>query len=263
MRRQNDQLELWNRARMVVISLGFFLLLLPVPHRSFAGPPYVTDDPETVDYRHWELYLASQAAHDKDGWAGTGPHVEVNYGVWPNVQLHLIAPMAFALPPDSTGQYGYGDTEVGVKVRFIQESNWRPMVGIFPLLELPSGNSQNGLGSGQVQAFLPLWVQKSIGPWQTYGGGGYWINPGSGNKNYGFVGWQIQREILEHVTLGAEVFHTTPRVEQGDAETRFNIGLVWDITETQHLLLSAGRGIQGSNTFQGYFAYLFTFGPHK
>jgi len=195
MRRRNHHRWLWNRASMVGIFLGFFLLLLPVPDRSFAGPPYVTDDPETVDYRHWELYLASQAAHDKDGWAGTGPHVEVNYGVWPNVQLHLIAPMAFVLPQDGTGQYGYGDTEVGVKVRFIQEGDWRPMVGTFPLLELPSGNSQNGLGSGLVQAFLPLWFQKSIGSWQTYGGG-YWINPGSGNKNYGFVGWQVQRDLF-------------------------------------------------------------------
>jgi hypothetical protein len=41
------------------------------------------------------------------------------------------------------------------------------------------------------------------------------------------------------------------------------IGLVWDITESQHLLLSAGRGIQGSNTLQGYLAYLVTFGPQQ
>jgi hypothetical protein len=28
----------------------------------------LTDDPEPVEYRHWEMYLASQSFHDKDGW---------------------------------------------------------------------------------------------------------------------------------------------------------------------------------------------------
>jgi hypothetical protein len=71
------------------------------------GPPYATDDPEPVDYKHWELYLASQVAHD-DG-SGTAPRVEANYGVLPNVQLHLIAPLVFDLPNQATGRYGYGD----------------------------------------------------------------------------------------------------------------------------------------------------------
>jgi hypothetical protein len=239
------------------------LVLLTTPLRAGAGPPYATDDPEPVEYQHWELYLASQVEHDKDGWAGTGPHVEVNYGVWPNVQLHLIAPMVFELPVEGANRYGYGDTEVGIKFRFIQETDWRPMVGTFPLLELPSGDSKHGLGTGNVETFLPIWLQKSFAGWTTYGGGGYWINPGTGNKNYWFFGWLVQREVFEHVTVGAEIFHTTPKEEHGDAETRFNLGLVVDFTEHHHLLFSAGRGIQGPNDFQGYLAYQVTFGPSK
>lgn len=252
---------LWYRIASTVLGLMVYLTL--TPGLSLAGPPYATDDPEPVDSRHWELYVASQVAHDDGGWSGTAPHVEVNYGVLPNVQLHLIAPLVFDLPNQATGRYGYGDTEVGVKFRFISETDWRPMVGIFPILELPSGDAKNGLGGGHVQTFLPLWLQKSVGAWTTYGGGGYWINPGAGNRDYWFFGWLVQRKIIEHVAAGIEIFHTTPKEAHGESETRFNVGLVVDFTDSQHLLFSAGRGIQGSNDFQGYLAYQLTFGPRE
>jgi hypothetical protein len=57
-----------------------------------AGPPFVTVDPEPVEFRHWEVYVASSQMKSADGWSGTAPHVEVNYGVVPDVQLHIIAP---------------------------------------------------------------------------------------------------------------------------------------------------------------------------
>ena len=105
-----------------------------------------------------------------DSWSGTAPHLEVNYGAFPNFQLYVIAPLAFVRPACRSTQYGYADTELGGKWRFIQETFWHPQVGTFPLLELPTGDRERGLGSGYAHVFLPLWLQKSIGPWTTYGG---------------------------------------------------------------------------------------------
>jgi hypothetical protein len=147
-----------------------------IPMPAIAGPPFQTDDPEPVEYKHWEIYLASQFRHDKDGDSATLPHVEINYGVIPNVQLHLIVPLAYNSPSGEKSQYGLGDIEVGTKVRFIQESERMPMVGIFPMVEIPTGNHDEGLGNGKAQFFIPLWLQKSWGPWTSYGGGGYWVN---------------------------------------------------------------------------------------
>ena len=111
------------------------------------GPPFVTDDPEPVDYQHWEFYVASQDAKLGGDWSGTGPHLELNYGVVPDVQLHLIAPLAYDVPPAGGSHYGYGDTELGVKYRFLQETNYLPQAGIFPLLELPTGSAHDNLGT--------------------------------------------------------------------------------------------------------------------
>jgi hypothetical protein len=241
------------------VPLG--LAALFVSSTASAGPPYITDDPEPVEHRHWEVYLASQSFQDKHGWTGTAPHVEVNYGVVPNVQLHVIAPVAYSAPASGSGAYGYGDTELGVKYRFVQETKWTPMIGTFPLFEVPSGSEREGLGNGTAQTFLPVWLQKSFGSWQTYGGVGVWLDLGDRTRHWWFFGWQLQRQLLEWLTVGAEVFHQTPAGLTGESESRFNVGAVVDFSEVHHLLLSAGRGFEGPNLFQGYVAYQVTFGP--
>ncbi len=247
----------------MIRSIATVLGIVVAVHLAWAGPPYTTDDPEPVEYQHWEVYLASQLAHDADGWSGTSPHLELNYGAAPNLQLHLIAPIAFVAPSHGSTQVGYGDTELGAKYRFVEETESLPQIGTFPLLELPTGDDKRGLGSGHVQVFLPLWLQKSFGPWTTYGGGGYWINPGTGNRNWWFVGGQLQRQMSPTLTVGAEIFHRTPREEGGESDTRFNIGAVYNFSEISHLLLSAGHTIQGPSGYQAYVAFLLTFGPGK
>jgi Putative MetA-pathway of phenol degradation len=247
--------------RTPVKWLGSFgLASILATSEASAGPPYTTDDPEPVEYRHWEVYLASQSFHDKDGWTGTAPHVEVNYGVVPNVQLHVIAPFAYSVPASGSKAYGYGDTELGVKFRFIQERTSIPMIGTFPLLEVPTGSEGAGLGNGAAQAFLPVWLQKTFGPWLTYGGVGVWLDLGDRSRHWWYFGLQVQRTIVKWFSVGAEVFYQTPMVHGEGDDSRFNVGAVLDITEMHHLLVSAGRGFEGPNLFQGYAAYQLTFG---
>ena len=252
------------RSNRPIFLLMFFLWLTPVlTETAFAGPPFLTDDPEPVEHRHWEIYLASQHAKDKDGWSGTAPHFEINYGALPNLQLHLIAPLAYIKPNDGSSNYGLGDMELGVKFRFIQETDWLPQVGIFPLIEVPTGDSSRGLGEGDINIFLPIWIQKSWGPWTTYGGGGYWYHPGEGNKNYWFAGLLLQRDLSKVVTLAAEVFYTSPKAKDESDETGFNAGGVINLSEVHHILFSAGRGFKGPNTFSAYLAFQWTFGPKE
>lgn len=222
-----------------------------------AGPPYVTDDPEPVPYEHWEVYLATQHTVSSDDVSGTAPHVEVNYGAWPNVQLHAIAPLAYSHPSGAATSYGPGDVELGIKLRFVQENGWRPMLGVFPLLELPTGSAQDGIGTGHLQAFVPLWLQGSSGPWTSYGGGGYWIHPGAGNRDYGLFGWLVQRR-LGTLSIGGEVYYTTADHTGGSDNLRFDLGFVLDLTQHHHLMGSAGRSVLGDTRFQGYFAYQLT-----
>jgi hypothetical protein len=229
-----------------------------------AGPPFRTDDPEPVDYQHWEVYAFSVGTRVHGDTSGLLPGIEVNYGAAPNLQLHVAMPLAYDSPSGGGTQFGYGDTELGAKLRLVDEdeNGWRPMVGIFPMLELPTGNVRRGLGAGHTREFLPVWIQKSFGDWTTYGGGGYEIKPGTGNKNFWFAGWYLQRKVTDQLSLGGEMFHQTADSVGGRDSTGFNLGGIYDVTEHHHLLFSAGRGIQNArytNEFSYYLGYQLTF----
>ena len=234
-----------------------------------AGPPFVTDDPEPVPYQHFEFYNLSLGTAVRGDTTGEGPAWEYNYGIIPNGQFHIIAPLTF---DSQVGAYGYGDTELGFKYRFIDEdkNSSRPMVGIYPLLELPTGDEKRALGAGYVRAYFPLWLQKSFGDWTTYGGGGYWINQGGGtvNRDYWFFGWLLQKQVTKQLAIGAEIYHQTSTVSFGETNpiytqptTGFNIGAIYDFDDDHHLLVSVGTGLQNApmtNEFDWYLAYQIT-----
>jgi len=228
-----------------------------------AGPPYVTDDPDPVDYKHWEVYIASQGFHDASGGSFTVPQIEVNYGAVPNLQLHVIAMMSLNEPAGGSRPYGYSTTEFGAKYRLFEDSGYMPEVGVFPLVEVPGGNSDRGLGSSRTPVYLPLWLQKTMGKWTTYGGGGYWFNPGPGNRNYWFTGIVVQRQVRENLAIGAEVFHETSQQIGAKSTTNTNLGFVWDLNETEHIMGSAGPTLQGPTGYETYVAFQWTFGPPK
>jgi len=246
-------------SRMLRPLLSLVCLSLALPGR--AGPPYTTDDPEPVPLHHWELYLSATRTTDGSDRAGDAPHVEGNYGAAPGLQLHLIVPLGYAQPGSGPSAWGLGDVELGAKYRFVEETGERPQVGTFPLVELPSGDAGRGLGAGHVRAFLPVWVQKSFGPWTTYGGGGYWINPGADNRDYWFAGWLVQVQATGSLSPGVEAYYQSPSTDAGGPEVHFNAGLIVDLSEKSHVLLSAGRAVHGCDCTHAYVAFLLTLGP--
>jgi hypothetical protein len=226
-----------------------------------ASPLFRTDDPEPLEYKHWEAYIASQYANDKGGSSNIVPYFEFEHGLLPDVEVNLLVPFGYNRPRGGPVFYGLGDVQVGMKYRFIQETNNVPMMAVAPAVTLPTGNSGRGLGSGEPQLYLPLWLQKAWGPWETGGGGGYRINPGTYNRNYWFFGTQVQREVAKWLALGAEIFYQTPAVRYDKYKTGYNVGAIIDFTESRHLLCSAGRDIHGKNLFSYFVAYQWTWGP--
>ncbi len=87
-----------------------------------AGPPFRTNDPGPVDYQHYEFYTFSAGTHVSGDTSGFGPAFELNYGLIPDGQLHIVAPLAFDASAGQPNQFGYGDTELGFKYRFIKDS---------------------------------------------------------------------------------------------------------------------------------------------
>ena len=248
-------------------SLAFGLVALCGSLTAHAGPPFQTDDPEPVDYRHFEMYAFSLSdGTTAGGTTLSAPAYEVNYGVVPNVQLHLVLPFNNAFVPDGPNQHGIGDTEFGIKLRFVKETKSMPQIGIFPFFEFPSGNADKGLGVGKTWYRMPVWLQKSWGPddtqWTSYGGGGYTIVPQDGFVNFPFAGWLVQRQLSKKITLGAELFGHGPQTpDTTRSSTILDLGGIYELKDGFDLQFAAGKSIYGQPETYTYLSLYWTWGP--
>ncbi len=146
-------------SKSILPAIIFFM-----PFASWAGPPFLTDDPEPLLKRHCEFYIAPQILNAIDRLSVVLPGFEFNYGLTNDVMAHVIVPLVLTKPDSQLATFSLGDIELGVKYRFLEETEWLPQIGTFPHLEIPTGDSSKAVGSGAVEAFIPLWFQKTFGP---------------------------------------------------------------------------------------------------
>jgi len=251
-----------NNYRSTIYAVAAFISVL-APGVALAGPPFLTDDPAPVDYKHSEFYVFSTYDKAKDGKDIAAPAFEYNYGAFPETQLHIVVPFVKSAPNGAASEYGIGDVEIGVKYRFVQETDTTPQIGIFPMAELPTGDSDKGLGNGKTWWRLPVWIQKSWGEWTTYGGGGYVINHANGQKDYPFGGWLLQKDFGENWTLGGEVFARGKDTVDGQATTIVNVGGLYKFTPDFNLLFSVGRDVSGERHTVAYLGLWWAFGGEE
>ncbi len=227
---------------------------------AFAGPPFQTDDPEPVPLHHYEAYLFGTFDRFAGDTYSQLPAFEFNIGAAPELQLHIVVPIAY-LNPD--GADGVGDVELGAKYRFLKETPHRPQIGAFPMLELPTGNSRLGLGNGRLWAKLPVWIQKSSGPWTTYGGAGLLVNQAPGMKNAAFAGWLLQRQLTKRLILGGETFYQAAQEVDARESTFLDGGGYYTLHGNLSLLFMLGHSVIGDRHTVGYLGLYYTWGRDR
>lgn len=240
--------------------------LMMCPGIALAGPPFQTDDPEPVDLHHYEFYVFSESDGTPIETDPTGPAFEFNWGDLPNMQIHAAMGFGAAIPASGPTTYGLVDTELGVKYRLISETPDRPEVGVFPMIELPTGDASRGLGVGSTGYRLPLWIQKDSGRWTTYGGGGYQLVHQMGFRSFPFAGWLLQRDVGRKWTLGGEVWYHGPE-GLATPERRFATmidlgGYYYFIKPSEQLLFCLGHTAVGQPETYAYLGLYWTWGSH-
>lgn len=242
----------FNRTFATIVILGLIII-----RTAYAGPPFNTDDPEPVPFHHWEYYISSINLYQAKTWSGTLPHFEVNYGAFHNMQIHLLLPLNYEAAPHVPVRYGYADTEVGVKYCFLAETDHHPQVGTFPLVLIPTVKN-SGFSNGKAKVFVPVWAQKSWNKLTTYGGVGYWFNPGTDNKNSVFAGWEAQYDFSDKLTLGGELYYQSPDAADAQSSTAFNVGGSVNPSDKFHFIFSVGHSLMHGHFFSSYIGLLWT-----
>jgi hypothetical protein len=224
---------------------------LLIPSAAAAGPPFLTDDPEPTDTGHWEIYAplfeAEGSGRDFEGSLGA----ELNYGAVKDVQLTVGLPASYA--HDARGwHWSAGDLEASVKYRFYHDEKAGLQIAVFPGLTLPTGG--HGGGANRVTGLLPIWGQKDFGEWSVFGGGGYAINPGTGNRDYWTGGAALTRQFGKRLLVGVEADRQGADTIGGSPSTSLGLGAIYDLPGPLRLLASGGptfedRGGQGFHAF--------------
>ncbi len=241
------------KAKRRNVWLIAFAVLASSAAPAWAGPPFLTDDPEPTDAGHWEIYGPQLEIEGRgtefDGAAG----VEINYGAAPNLQLTLGLPLNFA--HDATGwRSGAGDVEFSAKYRFYHNKDAGISLAAFPGLTLPTAS--NGMGSGKVTALLPVWVQKDTGPWSVLGGGGYAINPGAGSRNYWTGGIAVTRQVNSRWLIGVEANRQGADSVGGNATKRLGLGTIHQLRGPFRILASGGPTFTDGGGTAGFHGFL-------
>jgi Putative MetA-pathway of phenol degradation len=235
------------------------MLLASLAGPAFAGPPYVSDDPEPTDYKHFEIYTLNSGTTTQSGTSGaTG--IDFNYGAAPDLQLTATVPDGFSRPTGGPTSFGLNNIELAAKYRFLHQSDFGLDVSIFPRVFLPSGS--NAVGNHFASLLLPIWVQKDWGNgWSAFGGGGCVISSGNA-QNFCETGGVLTYQLLPKLQVGAELFHQTADTAGTPASTSLGLGVRYDLNDTYHLLGYVRRGIQNTSEtdqYSWYASVLFTF----
>jgi hypothetical protein len=226
---------------------------------AWAGPPYLSDDPEPTDYKHYEIYTFTDGTATRDGVSGSGG-VDFNYGGAPNLQLTATVPAGWDIPRPGQQRLGLGNIELAAKYRFLRQSTFGWDVAVFPRVFLPSPSP--AVADTHASLLLPVWIQKDWGKdWSTFGGGGCVVHENRA-QNFCLAGWVVTRKILPNLQLGLELFHQTADAAGTPASSSLGVGFTYDLNKNYHLLGYLRRGIQNANDtdeYSWYTALLTTF----
>jgi hypothetical protein len=229
---------------------AFAILSLGLAAPALAGPPYLTDDPAPTDTGHWEIY-AFTASEGRKATVDADSGFDLNYGPVEGIQLTATLPLRASHAPCEGWRSGTGDVELAVKYRFVHDESRGFSAAVFPRAILPTSTLDHG---EKTRLLLPLWLQKDFaGGTSLFGGGGYEINPGSGNRNFWQGGLALTHDLSEKLSVGVEITRQGPDSIGGTPQTRAGLGSIVKLSDHYALLLSGGPTWAEHRT--GYHVY--------
>jgi len=222
-------------------SIVVFLFLLTVGS-AFAGPPLLTDDPDTPGDKHWEINVAFVLNKYQTESTYDTPNLDLNYGVGNNIQIKYEVPWLILHEQGIGTQTGLGNSNFGVKWRFLNEEQYGVNMSTYPQYEFHSITSSvnKGLVEEGTNLLLPVEVSKKMGPVLIDGEVGYTIE--QQHEDEWLYGFFIGYDVRENLTILGEIHCITAKgINKNDAV--FNVGTQWDFTKNYGLLASAGRSL--------------------
>ena len=203
-------------------KVGVFLLT-PL---LYAGPPMMTDDPFTPDVNQLEINFASEF-EKSDDLSVVVPIIDMNYGIYPNVQLTLETAYASA---DS--QYKSDGVEVAVKYNFYHNDYFN--IAIYPQYHFYPISTP--FDEGETFSFL-LPMSWQISERLEWVSSFSYVHPLKEKEHYEFGTYFAYTK--ENHSYFLETYFEE-RAETNDVATFFNVGYFYQYRDNLGLMGSIG-----------------------
>jgi hypothetical protein len=144
----------------IVVVLPSLLMLSISP--ALAARPLATDDAWTVGKDKFQLEtgfdFARQDNHDRE----IRPSLTVSYGLLERMDAGIGSACFFVRPKEGENENGFGDTDLKLKYRLLDEKNWTPAFAVTGKLKIPTASESKGLGSGKTDFGINTIVTKNL-----------------------------------------------------------------------------------------------------
>ena len=248
-------MQVW-RAILGTAAAGILAVCASGP--AFAGPPFLSDDPDPTPHRHYEIYAFVSAAFLR-GAEAYDMGIDFNYGAGEDLQLTATLPFSVEREDGAGTLSGAGNIELAAKFRFLHQESFGLNVAVFPRVFLPSTSD---IGEDHAALLLPIWIGREWEDGSMFGGGGCVINRGGDSQDYCIAGWALNHRFTPNLQIGGEVYHEGADTKGGFASTVLGVGATYDLNDTVHLLGYVGAGLENAAETGreiGYASILFTF----
>jgi hypothetical protein len=137
-------------------------LLFLLSSSVFAARPLTTDDAGTVEKGKFQFEtgfdFTRQDNHDRE----ISPSLTISYGLLEKMDVGIGSGYLFVRPKEGENENGFGDTELKLKYRLLDERGWMPSFAVTGNLKIPTASESKGLGSGKTDFGINTIVTKNL-----------------------------------------------------------------------------------------------------
>ena len=211
--------------------------------QALAGPPLSIDDPGVLAPWHWEIIGATTLTSGSDGDYWQAPVLDISLGIVQDyVQVGFVYPYANASPDIGSSQSDFGNAELGVKWRFLNNERLQMAFAPYHAFAVSGGTAAKGIGYNEDATVLPINAEYSINDRWSLNGEVSYVSIDNDENAWGY-GVAAAYAANERWTVMVEV--------AGASDTDFNdeflelrAGFDATLNDSFHLLFSIATGIE-------------------
>ncbi len=244
--------------RRSLVFVAAFLFLTPAV--SWATLPLISDDADTQGKGKFLLEVGGE--YDRDRGTEEGLTVRENdysitatvtAGLYDRFDVFVSLPYQWVYAKTegivTADANGIGDLSVGLKWRFYENGGLG--LAVKPGFSVPTGDDEEGLGSGKVDYGVLFIASADREPWEVHVNIGYLRNENTlgERKDLWRVSLAAQYEVIEHVKLCADIGRQTNRDRTSEVEPAYLLGgVIYSIGKDVDLSLGVKVGLNSAET---------------